>query len=113
MALELGLQPSQIRQAIRNNLQDIGRPFRSIDNFIQQVLTQDQTSFPTDGYFITKLIIKLNSILNYIFKLRDSMTLEDILRREGPMNITNIAQYIGTTIDEEFSDSDESSENHE
>lgn len=52
MALELGLQPSQIRQAIRNNLQDIGRPFRSIDNFIQQVLTQDQTSFPTDGYLV-------------------------------------------------------------
>lgn len=52
-------------------------------------------------------------MLNYIFKLRDSMTLEDILRREGPMNITNIAQYLGTTIDEEFSDSDESSENHE
>lgn len=54
MALELGLQPSQIRQAIRNNLQDIGRPFRSLDNFIQQVLTQDQTSFATDGFVIKK-----------------------------------------------------------
>lgn len=54
MALELGLQPSQIRQAIRNNLQDIGRPFRSLDDFIQQVLTQNQTSFPTDGFVINE-----------------------------------------------------------
>lgn len=60
MALELGLQPSQIRQAIRSNLQDIGRPFRSLDNFIQQVLTQDQT-FPTDG-FVMKKIKKLNLV---------------------------------------------------
>lgn len=50
MALELGLQPSQIRQAIRNNLQDIGRPFRRLDNFMQQVLNQDQSSFSTEGY---------------------------------------------------------------
>lgn len=60
MALELGLQPSQIRQAIRSNLQDIGRPFRSLDNFIQQVLTQDQT-FPTDG-FVMKKIKKFNLV---------------------------------------------------
>ncbi|VVC24368.1 BIR repeat,Zinc finger, RING/FYVE/PHD-type,Zinc finger, RING-type [Cinara cedri] len=62
-ALELGLQPSQIRQAIRNNLQDIGRPFRSTDNFIQQILSQGQSSFPAEG---------------------DSMAIIDILRREGP-----------------------------
>lgn len=50
MALELGLQPSHIRQSIRDNLQDIGRPFRSEDNFIQQVLNQVQTSFSAAGY---------------------------------------------------------------
>lgn len=50
MALELGLQPSQIRQAIRSNLQDIGTPFRPMDNFMQQVLNQDQNSFFSDGY---------------------------------------------------------------
>jgi len=55
MALELGLQPSQIRQAIRSNLQDIGRPFRSTDNFMQQVLNQDQNTFFNDGY-LTKQI---------------------------------------------------------
>ncbi|XP_050443226.1 baculoviral IAP repeat-containing protein 7-like [Adelges cooleyi] len=71
MALELGLQPSQVRQAIRSNMQEIGRPFRSMDSFIQQVLTQNQT-FPTDG---------------------DSMTLEDILRREGPSIRTNTNQH--------------------
>jgi len=52
MALELGLQPSQIRQAIRNNIQDIGRPFRSPDNFIEQILTQDQNSSFSDRYLI-------------------------------------------------------------
>lgn len=63
MALELGLQPSQIRQAIRSNLQEIGRPFRSVDNFIQQVLTQDQTSFPTERYLISS-ILNYNKLLN-------------------------------------------------
>lgn len=57
MALELGLQPSQVRQAIINNLQDIGRPFRSMDNFMQQILTQDQSSFPTEGYLIYQTLI--------------------------------------------------------
>jgi len=56
MALELGLQPSHIRQAITNNLQDIGRPFRSEDNFIQQVLIQGQTSFSADGYLVQNKI---------------------------------------------------------
>ncbi|XP_060853889.1 baculoviral IAP repeat-containing protein 2-like isoform X2 [Rhopalosiphum padi] len=63
MALELGLQPSQIRQAIRNNLQDIGTPFRPMDNFMRQVLNQDQNSFFSDG---------------------DTLTLEQIIRREEP-----------------------------
>lgn len=57
MALELGLQPSQIRQAIRSNLQDIGTPFRSMDSFMQQVLNQDQNSAFSDGY-LSKLISK-------------------------------------------------------
>lgn len=49
-ALELGLQPSHIRQAIRNNLQVHGRPFRSTDIFIQQVLLESRPTFVTDGY---------------------------------------------------------------
>lgn len=48
-ALNLGLQPSHIRQAIRNNLQVHGRPFRSTDLFIQQVLLESQPTFVTDG----------------------------------------------------------------
>lgn len=67
MALELGLQPSQIRQAIRSNLQEIGRPFRSVDNFIQQVLTQDQT-FPTERYLISS-ILNYNKLLNSLCRL--------------------------------------------
>jgi len=57
MALELGLQPSQIRQAIRSNLQDIGTPFRSMDSFMQQVLNQDQNSAFSDRY-LSKQIFK-------------------------------------------------------
>lgn len=57
MALELGLQPSQIRQAIRSNLQDIGQPFRSMDSFMQQVLNQDQNSVFSNGY-LSKQIFK-------------------------------------------------------
>lgn len=68
MALQLGLQPSQIRQAIRSNLQEIGRPFRSIDSFIQQILTQDQTSFPTEGYFINQKIT-FNCVLKIYFEI--------------------------------------------
>jgi len=56
MALELGLQPSQIRQAIQNNLQDIGTPFRSMDSFMQQVLNQDQNSFFSDGYLLKQIL---------------------------------------------------------
>lgn len=57
MALELGLQPSQVRQAIQSNMQDIGRPFRSVDSFIQQVLTQDQASFSTEGYVLQQFFL--------------------------------------------------------
>ncbi|XP_050525786.1 putative inhibitor of apoptosis isoform X2 [Daktulosphaira vitifoliae] len=84
MALELGLQPSQVRQAIQSNLQEIGRPFRSMDSFIQQVLTQDQT-FPTDG---------------------DSMTLEEILRRDSPLVRSSIIHNHETSSDSDDNDSD-------
>jgi len=72
MALELGLQPSQIRQSIRNNLQDIGRPFRSMDCFIQQILTQDQSSLASNRYLITQIFtlkfkIKKKKFLGNIF----------------------------------------------
>lgn len=86
MALELGLQPSQVRRAIRNNLQDIGRPFRSVDDFIQQILSLGQPSFSTDG---------------------DSVTLEEVVRRERPM--TNISRR-QNTLSDESSDSNESDE---
>jgi hypothetical protein len=46
-ALQLGLQPDHIRQAIRNNIQDIGRPFRRTDSFIQQILVE--VTLPVEG----------------------------------------------------------------
>uniref|UniRef100_A0A2H8TGC7 Baculoviral IAP repeat-containing protein 2 n=1 Tax=Melanaphis sacchari TaxID=742174 RepID=A0A2H8TGC7_9HEMI len=57
MALALGLQPSSIQQAMVSNLQDIRTPFRSMDNFMQQVLNDDQNSSFSDGY-LTKQISK-------------------------------------------------------
>ncbi|XP_022161640.1 baculoviral IAP repeat-containing protein 7-B-like isoform X3 [Myzus persicae] len=90
MALELGLQPSQIRQAIRSNLQDIGTPFRSMDSFMQQVLNQDQNSFFSDG---------------------DTLTLEQILQREGPVDRTGVTQHLSNALlSEESSESNESDE---
>lgn len=86
MALELGLQPSQIRQAIRSNLQDIGTPFRPMDNFMQQVLNQDQNSFFSDG---------------------DTLTLEQILRREEPEPMDGISIPRDDDVSEESSDSND------
>ncbi|XP_060863700.1 putative inhibitor of apoptosis isoform X1 [Metopolophium dirhodum] len=95
MALELGLQPSQIRQAIRSNLQDIGTPFRSMDSFMQQVLNQDQNSFFSNG---------------------DTLTLEQILQREGPMDRIGVTRHLDNeyvyNMSEESSDSNESDEVH-
>lgn len=89
MALELGLQPSQIQQAIRSNLQDIGTPFRSIDSFMQQVLNQDQNSFFADG---------------------DTLNLEQILQREGPMDRISEPYNHDNILSEESNDSNESDE---
>ncbi|KAE9526263.1 hypothetical protein AGLY_013894 [Aphis glycines] len=86
MALELGLQPSQIRQAIRSNLQDIGTPFRPMDNFMQQVLNQDQNSFFSEG---------------------DTLTLEQILRREEPEPMDGISIPRDDDVSEESSDSND------
>lgn len=45
-ALQLGLQPDQIRQAMRNNMQDIGRPFRRPEEFIRQILSENYSHLP-------------------------------------------------------------------
>ncbi|XP_025414907.1 death-associated inhibitor of apoptosis 2-like [Sipha flava] len=86
-ALQLGLQPDHIRQAIRNNIQDIGRPFRRTDSFIQQILVE--VTLPVEG---------------------DSVTIEDFLQREAALLRPNTFDSQSLSDESNSFDSSESSE---